>query len=120
MLYVTSPFLKGDMAILLRGLGLLAAASLLASCATDRPIGLSPDVEVAKLEELPVPRGDLSYSVGPQEKLEIVVVGADTLSGIYLTDTEGRLAFPLIGVLELDGKTPSEASELIAEQLRGR
>jgi polysaccharide export outer membrane protein len=77
-------------------------------------------VEVAKLEELPAPRGDISYFVGPQEKLEIEVVGATSLSGTYLTDIDGKLAFPLIGIVELDGRTPSEASELIAERLRGR
>ena len=104
----------------LRQIILLGAAGLLASCATDRSIGLAIDVEVAALEELPAPRGDISYFVGPQEKLEIEVVGAETLSGTYLTDIDARLAFPLIGVVELEGLTPSEASTLIADRLRGR
>jgi polysaccharide export outer membrane protein len=104
----------------IRQIALLVATGLLASCVTDRPIGLSPDVVVAKLEELPAPRGDISYFVGPQEKLEIEVVGAESLSGTYLTDIDGKLAFPLIGIVELDGRTPSEASSLIAERLRGR
>ena len=108
------------MITLSRHIVLLGAACLLAACATDRSIGLSPDVEVAALEELPAPRVDISYFVGPQEKLEIEVVGAESLSGTYLTDIDGKLAFPLIGAVELEGRTPSEASSLIADRLRGR
>jgi polysaccharide export outer membrane protein len=104
----------------LRQIILLGTAGLLASCATDRPIGLATDVKVAALEELPAPRGDISYFVGPQEKLEIEVVGAESLSGTYLTDIDAKLAFPLIGVVELEGLTPSAASALIADRLRGR
>lgn len=95
-------------------------ALLMAGCATDRRVGLSPQVEVANLEELPPPREGGSYAIGPQEKLEIDVVGAESLSGTYLTDVDGRLAFPLIGSLQVDGKTPSEASQMIVDRLRGR
>lgn len=98
----------------------LALASLLAGCAMDRSVGLAPEVAVTALEELPPPRGEISYVIGPQEKLEIEVVGAETLSGTYLTDIDGQLAFPLIGTLALDGKTPSGASQMIADRLRGR
>lgn len=99
---------------------ILPALAVLAGCATDRSVGLSPDVTVTALETLPPPRGDISYVVGPQEKLEIQVVGADSLSGTYLTDIDGNLAFPLVGILALDGKSPSAASEMIANRLRGR
>lgn len=108
------------MTTLWRHVILFGAAVLIVSCATDRQIGLAPEIEVTALEELPPPRGEISYVVGPQEKLEIEVVGAESLSGTYLTDIDGRLAFPLIGVVDLEGRTPSEASVLIADRLRGR
>lgn len=108
------------MAIHWRYMILVGIGGLLASCATDRQIGLAPEVEVTALEELPSPRGEISYLVGPQEKLEIEVVGAETLSGTYLTDIDGQLAFPLVGVVNLEGRTPSEAAALIADRLRGR
>lgn len=95
-------------------------AGLVAGCAVNRSVGLSPEVTLTALEELPAPRGEISYVIGPQEKLEIEVVGAETLSGTYLTDIDAKLAFPLIGTLALDGKSPTEASELIADRLRGR
>ncbi len=108
------------MVIGLRHLAILGMASLLVSCAVDRSVGLADDIEVTKLEELPAPRVDISYVIGPQEKLEIQVVGAEPLSGTYLTDVDGQLAFPLIGMVNLDGRSPSEAAREIADRLRGR
>ncbi|WP_196490437.1 polysaccharide biosynthesis/export family protein, partial [Erythrobacter donghaensis] len=83
-------------------------------------MGLAEDIEVTQLENLPAPRLDISYVIGPQEKLEIQVVGAESLSGTYLTDVDGDLAFPLIGNVKLDGRSPSEAAREIADRLRGR
>lgn len=98
----------------------LAVAGALAGCATtSRPIGLAPEVQLTTLEELPAPRGEISYTIGSQSELEIVVVGAESLSGTYLTDVDGKLMFPLIGTLDLEGRTPAEASQMIADRLRG-
>ena len=99
---------------------LIAAVATSSACVSDRSVGLAPSVVVTSLEDLPPPRGEISYVIGPQEKLEIEVVGAETLSGTYLTDIDGRLAFPLIGAVSLNGKSPSEASLLISDRLRGR
>lgn len=98
----------------------VALASQLTACAIDRSVGRSPEVSLTALEQLPPPQGETPYLIGPQEKLEIEVVGAEALSGTYLTDVDAQLAFPLIGMLSLDGKSPSEAAQLIAERLRGR
>jgi polysaccharide biosynthesis/export protein len=108
------------MAKILQNVFLMMLAVTLAGCATDRSVGLSPEVKVSNLEALPPPREGVSYVLGPQEKLEINVVGAESLSGTYLTDIDGQLAFPLIGSIPLDGKTPTEASAMIADRLRGR
>jgi len=101
----------------LSGLVLLLALS---ACATDRSYGAASGVEVAELDELPPPRVENLYVIGPQESLEIEVVGAERLSGKYLTDGEGRVAFPLIGLINLGGLAPSDAADLIADYLRGR
>lgn len=91
----------------------------LSGCATDRAFGEAPGVEIAELEELPAPRLENLYVIGPQEVLEIDVVGAERLSGTYLTDGEGRISFPLIGLVNLKGAAPNEAAELISNFLRG-
>lgn len=100
-------------------LGALILPLALSGCATDRAYGEAAGIEVAELEELPAPRGENLYVIGPQKTLEIEVVGAERLSGIYMTDGEGRIAFPLVGLLDLDGMAPNEAAEVIEDYLRG-
>jgi len=101
-------------------LALLCAFVSLAGCATDRTIGIAPDIEVTQLETLPEPRNEILYTIGPQETLEIDVVGAEPLSGTFLTNEDGDVGFPLLGVVPLGGKSPSEASRIIADGLRTR
>ena len=100
-------------------LGGLVLAVALTGCATDRTYGQAPGIEIAELEELPAPRIENLYVIGPQEALEIEVVGAERLSGKFLTDGEGRISFPLVGLLDLGGLAPSEAADMIAKLLQG-
>lgn len=98
----------------------LALAFVLTGCATDRSYGEAPSIEIANLEELPPPSAENLYVIGPQQSLQIDVVGAERLSGTYLTDGEGRISFPLVGFLDLNGLAPSDAAGLIASVLEGR
>lgn len=98
---------------------LIALASL-GGCAVDRTVGLASGVEVTQLETLPEPSNDILYTIGPQETLEIEVVGAEDLSGTFLTNADGDIGFPLLGIVQLGDKSPDDASRLIAEGLRGR
>ena len=95
------------------------AAVILSACTTDRTFGAAQSIEVANLEELPPPLTDNLYLIGPQVALEIEVVGAERLSGTYLTDGDGRISFPLVGLLSLDGLAPNDAADLITDVLRG-
>ncbi|GMN02422.1 polysaccharide biosynthesis/export family protein [Erythrobacter sp. MTPC3] len=100
--------------------GLAAASILLAGCAgSDRTLGAAPDVEIADLTTLPVPSAAQTYLIGPQERVDIAVVGAETLSGTFLTDRMGNLQYPLLGTLPVAGMSPSEASRMIEDGLRG-
>ncbi len=93
---------------------------VLGGCATDRTMGAAPGIEVTQLETLPEPRNEILYRIGPQESLEIEVVGAEDLSGTYLTDEIGSIGFPLLGIVPVGGMSPAEASKVIADGLRGR
>lgn len=101
------------------GLATLALAFGVAGCTTDRTYGADPHIERADLEELPAPSIENLYVIGPQEILQIEVVGAEQLSGSYLTDGQGKISFPLVGLVSIGGLAPSEASDLIAGRLRG-
>ena len=47
---------------LFRPLFVIASATLLAACATDRSFGASPDIEITDLTELPPPSGEIFYT----------------------------------------------------------
>jgi len=103
-----------------RTLFALVLAVCLPACSVDRTYGIDPGVEITDLEALPEPRGEIFYSIGPQESLDIFIVGADDLSGQYLTNEEGHIIFPYVGMVETGGKSPNEASAMIASGLEGR
>ena len=89
--------------------------------------GSTSSVEVVRQGALPMPeRVDLfeknrPYLIGPFDKLTIDVFGIDELSKKEVqTDAGGRISFPLAGIVEAAGKTPSEVEQEIEQRLRGR
>lgn len=100
-------------------IGIATLSLALSGCATDRLYGEAAEIEIAEFDTLPPPGTENLYVIGAQEALEIEVVGAERLSGTYLTDGQGRISFPLVGLLNLDGLAPNQAAELIADILRG-
>lgn len=77
--------------------------------------------------ELPAPlRSDTvgehrPYLIGPFDKLRIDVFGVEELSNKEVqTDASGRISFPLAGVIDVAGRTPSELEQILTERLRAR
>lgn len=106
----------------------ICLALLLAGCASSSPeIGGAPGLEVVEGNALPEPTvADLAanerpYRVGPFDILTIDVFGSEELSKKEVqVDASGRMTFPLIGTLEVAGRTPGEVGDLMADRLRGR
>ncbi|MFM7028550.1 MAG: polysaccharide biosynthesis/export family protein [Chakrabartia sp.] len=105
---------------------LLVATSLAAATVSTAAFGQSEAAPVVT-DKLPAPSfadlegSDRPYHVGPFDRLTIDVFGSDALSNKEVqVDASGRFGFPLIGTLEVGGKTPEEIAALIADQLRGR
>ncbi len=106
---------------------LLAALSVSGCASTGSKIGGAPGLEVVESNALPVPTvADLAaderpYRVGPFDVLNIDVYGSEELSKREIqVDASGRITFPLIGTIEVAGRTPGEVSELMADRFRGR
>ena len=59
-----------------------------------------------------------AYRVGPGDRLEMTVYGEEALSKQYQVDGQGNISVPLIGVIPVEGLTPIEIEDLIAERLR--
>lgn len=87
------------------------------------PVANAPNVE--QLSELPTPQpADFTqpanaYYIGPTDRLTIDVFGVPELAREVQVDAAGRLAFPLIGVIDASGKTPGDLALEIQDRLRG-
>lgn len=110
-----------------RSLVSLASAVLLVSCATSGgPVGEDPSVTVTDLTELPIPRssgftekGDAEV-VRPLDVLSISVFGVEELSREEVRiGLEGAFDYPLIGVVEADGRSLTQISDDMEARLAG-
>lgn len=99
----------------------------LSACAGSANFGGAADLTMLPGTELPPPTlNDLEassrpYRVGPFDKLTIDVFGSEELSKKEVqVDASGRITFPLIGTVEVAGKTPGEISTTMQDRFRGR
>ena len=107
---------------------LVCLGVILGGCASSSPsIGGAFGLEVVQGDALPKPTiADLSaderpYRVGPFDILTIDVFGSEELSKKEVqVDASGRITFPLIGTIEVAGKTPGEVGGQMANLFRGR
>ena len=57
------------------------------------------------------------YKLGPNDRTRIIVFGQPSLTGEFVLDGNGVLAFPLIGNVDARGMTPSQLQQAIAQKL---
>jgi len=74
--------------------------------------GCSPD-----LPEL-AGKPDVSYHLGPGDRLEIRVLGADELNGQYSVQDDGTIRMLMVGDVPAAGLTPDQVQAKIEEKLR--
>lgn len=72
------------------------------------------------LQEMALSASDTSYALGAGDKLRITVYGEEKLTGEYLVDGSGAIAFPLIGAVQAKGLTaPTLADRLTTALSKG-
>ena len=59
------------------------------------------------------------YRLASGDRLRVIVFGQDNLSNIYAVDGAGRVAMPLIGSVEAQGRTTQQLAQAIEAKLRG-
>ena len=57
------------------------------------------------------------YRLGPGDQLHIIVYGETDLTGDFTVSPVGSIAFPLIGEVPVNGLTPDQMSQAIADRL---
>jgi protein involved in polysaccharide export with SLBB domain len=62
-------------------------------------------------------RASSDYRLGPNDRTRIIVYGQPNLTGEFVLDGSGNLAFPLIGNVPANGMTPTELQRAIAAKL---
>jgi len=102
--------------------GLAAALLTLGACSDNdqTPIVADTSVQAQALSLSPTHDGVRAredYKLGPNDRTRIIVYGQPTLTGEFMLDGNGVLAFPLIGNLDARGMTPSELQRTIAQKL---
>lgn len=65
----------------------------------------------------PLQSGDSVYRVGPADELRVTVFDEPDLTGTFRVDVDGSIAYPLIGRVEVAGKTVREIEETITKRL---
>lgn len=106
-----------------RAVGLSVA--LVSACTTMPAMAAKPAKQEPTLQRLPAPdptdflSGQRPYTVGPFDRLTIDVFGVPELAVREVqADASGRISFPLVGVVEVLGLTPSDIEKRLAERLR--
>jgi polysaccharide export outer membrane protein len=96
-----------------RGLPTLLAAVMwmaVAACSSE-PLGPPAPTIIPELTD---------YRLGSGDRVKVVVFDSPELSGEYTISATGKIAMPLIGTLDADGRSPGELQSMVAQQLRGR
>jgi polysaccharide export outer membrane protein len=57
------------------------------------------------------------YRLGAGDRMRIIVYGQEKLTGEYVLDGAGVLAFPLIGQVQANGMTPAQLEQAIVSRL---
>jgi polysaccharide export outer membrane protein len=57
------------------------------------------------------------YRLGSGDRVRVIVFGETDMTGEYQIDGKGKLAFPLIGVVDAGGLTATELEKAIADKL---
>jgi polysaccharide export outer membrane protein len=108
-----------------RNLLILAAAGFLTACSTTQPFGGAEGLTLVQTAGLPAPSrenglaSDEPSYIAAYDKLVLTVFGMEGLEKVEVqVDGSGRITFPIIGAVEVGGKTVAEVQQEIRSRLQ--
>ncbi len=107
-------------------LPVLLGALLISGCTRREELVNTPTLQVTKDTLLPAPmRDDLvapnrETYLGPLDELNVEVFGVETLTREVTVDAGGLMSFPLVGTIDVNGKTAADLASLIRTSLQAR
>jgi polysaccharide export outer membrane protein len=99
--------------------GVIASLLALGACGDRDTTPIVPDTSNAQALSL-APNGAAAtsdYKLGPNDRTRIIVFGQPSLTGEFVLDGNGVLAYPLVGNINARGMTPSQLQQTIAQKL---
>jgi polysaccharide export outer membrane protein len=99
--------------------GAVAGVLALGACGDRDTTPIVPDTSGGQALSL-APNGAVAtadYKLGPNDRTRIIVYGQPSLTGEFVLDGNGVLAFPLIGNVDARGMTPSQLQAAITQRL---
>ena len=98
------------MLYILLSLATVLAGQAAAPAQAPNPVTPAPAAQVS-------PSFNAVYQIGPTDVLGIKVFGEENLSNNYTVDSDGSITFPLIGRVQVSGKTTRQIEEQITKTL---
>jgi len=103
---------------------LILLLGLAAASCSSPPLQDTGRVAIAQPEALPAPtRADITsanriHLIGPFDKLSVEVFGIPELSRTVQVDADGMIGLPIIGEVQVGGKTPQELNAFLSQRYR--
>lgn len=70
--------------------------------------------------DAPAPADTAARSIAPLDKVDITVFREEELSGTFQVDSSGQIDYPLLGQIEVQGRTTAEVAQLVRDRLGSR
>ncbi len=96
----------------------LVVALAVSGCAS-KPLNVAYDPAGFGIPD-PVKVVAIADKIAPGDKLRVSVFQVESLSGEYRVEENGQIDFPLIGVVQAQGRTSSEFAKILADRLGER
>jgi polysaccharide export outer membrane protein len=99
--------------------GIIGALAALAACSEKDNTPIVPDTSSGQARSLAPNDSAVAsdYKLGPNDRTRIIVFGQPSLTGEFVLDGNGVLAFPLVGNIDARGMTPRQLQQTIAQKL---